>query len=234
MCPCRQAPPTPAQGSLPPTAAAARGAVCSADVTVSAPGSDGAGMLTASVMVTATNLGNVSIPAPWTLAIANPAYSGVSQARARRATAPRKRRNLPRGCIHICVVGRCVRERDQQRRKCRDLPVLGVHVSWYELVSLCGHDCPLSCPRHVKATATHAVGEAACARIYSRSEACTERMGHSEGPAATCPESLRAAIDLQGLLTAHLACQTHCVTKHGGSELSTMSSACRPMSCLTC
>jgi hypothetical protein len=84
---------------------------------VSAPGSDGAGMFTASVMVTATNLGNVSIPAPWTLAIANPAYSGVSQARARRVTAPRRRGNLPTGCIHACAMPRCMHMRDPQRRK---------------------------------------------------------------------------------------------------------------------
>lgn len=77
----RRAPPAPPPGSTPPTAAGARGAVCSAAVATSEPGSDGAGGFTASVMVTPTNLGNASIPAPWTLAIANPAYSGVSQAR---------------------------------------------------------------------------------------------------------------------------------------------------------
>ena len=55
--------------------------MCSAEVTVATPGSDGAGGYTASVMVTASNLGNATIPAPWTLAIANPAYTGVSQAR---------------------------------------------------------------------------------------------------------------------------------------------------------
>ena len=83
---CRTAPPTPPPGSVPPTAAAARGAVCGAEVTVATPGSDGAGGYTASVMVTASNLGNATIPAPWTLAIANPAYTGVSQAR--RSLAP--------------------------------------------------------------------------------------------------------------------------------------------------
>ena len=81
MFACRTAPPAPPPGSVPPTAAAARGAVCGAEVTVATPGSDGAGGYTASVMVTASNLGNATIPAPWTLAIANPAYTGVSQAR---------------------------------------------------------------------------------------------------------------------------------------------------------
>lgn len=79
--PRRQAPPTAPPGSLRPLAAAAQGAVCSAEVRVAAPGSDGMGGFTASVMVTATNLGNATIPAPWTLAIANPAYSGISQVR---------------------------------------------------------------------------------------------------------------------------------------------------------
>ena len=79
--PRRKAPPTAPPGSLRPLAAAAQGAVCSAQVQVAAPGGDGMGGFTASVMVTATNLGNATIPAPWTLSIANPAYSGISQAR---------------------------------------------------------------------------------------------------------------------------------------------------------
>ena len=37
------------------------------------------GLFLGSVMVTVTNVGNVTVPTPWTITIANPYYLGVSQ-----------------------------------------------------------------------------------------------------------------------------------------------------------
>ena len=66
---------------LPPTVKA-NANFCQAQMLVTSAGTDNAtGLFLGSVMVTATNVGPVAVPTPWTITIANPYYLGVSQVR---------------------------------------------------------------------------------------------------------------------------------------------------------
>lgn len=88
-CGLRRAKPKALDPSQLPPTVKANANFCQAQMLVTSAGTDNAtGLFLGSVMVTATNVGPVAVPTPWTITIANPYYLGVSQVRALTTAEP--------------------------------------------------------------------------------------------------------------------------------------------------